>query len=240
MRSALLLLGLLARCVTGYQVLVTDQDEVRSLFRSPLPTRIATTDSRSSTRSGRSAAGCGARERRIRSSRVCTPPPLLREPRKEPHNVRFPPAVLFSPSSRGQAALVVYEWQDAKYLGVGADGQQGDNDWSEDVRAFFSAELSPGKLIPFPCSACTSAPSMHSRKASARPISSANSSPRPLHPPNRPSTPRQSASIPPRPAMRLRRTRVEGHIVTRCRRPDTTASASSPSRSKARRTTRRL
>lgn len=31
---------------------------------------------------------------------------------------------------------MVYEWQDAKYLGVGVDGQQGDNDWSEDVRHF--------------------------------------------------------------------------------------------------------
>lgn len=142
MRSALLLLGLLARCAAGYQVLVTDQDEVR-LFPLPTSRCIARTDCRSPTRSGRSAAGCGARERRIRSSRVRTAPPLLREPSSEPYNVRFPPAVLFSPSSRGQAALVVYEWQDAKYLGVGADGQQGDNDWSEDVRTFFAPELSP-------------------------------------------------------------------------------------------------
>ncbi|GAA6007489.1 hypothetical protein JCM10207_006361 [Rhodosporidiobolus poonsookiae] len=40
--------------------------------------------------------------------------------------------VIFSPSSRGQLALVVFEWEDAKYLGVGADGKDSENDWSAD------------------------------------------------------------------------------------------------------------
>ncbi|GAA5986074.1 hypothetical protein JCM11641_005548 [Rhodosporidiobolus odoratus] len=37
--------------------------------------------------------------------------------------------VIFSPSSRGQLALVVFEWEDAKYLGVGKDGQDSENTW---------------------------------------------------------------------------------------------------------------
>lgn len=43
-------------------------------------------------------------------------------------------AVLFSPASRGQAALVIFEWQDSKYLGVNPEGEPKLNDWAEDVR----------------------------------------------------------------------------------------------------------
>ncbi|GAA5906493.1 hypothetical protein JCM6882_004450 [Rhodosporidiobolus microsporus] len=40
--------------------------------------------------------------------------------------------VIFSPASRGQLALVVFEWEDAKYLGVDASGHESENDWSPD------------------------------------------------------------------------------------------------------------
>ncbi|GAA5957944.1 hypothetical protein JCM10213_002267 [Rhodosporidiobolus nylandii] len=40
--------------------------------------------------------------------------------------------VIFSPASRGQLALVVFEWEDAKYLGVSADGKDNENDWAAD------------------------------------------------------------------------------------------------------------
>ncbi|GAA5872115.1 hypothetical protein JCM1840_006322 [Sporobolomyces johnsonii] len=40
--------------------------------------------------------------------------------------------VLFSPSSRGQLALVVFEWEDVKYLGVEPSGNSDENDWQED------------------------------------------------------------------------------------------------------------
>ncbi|KAG0661507.1 hypothetical protein C6P46_003919 [Rhodotorula mucilaginosa] len=40
--------------------------------------------------------------------------------------------VIFSPASRGQLALVIFEWKDSKYLGVNPDGQATENDWSED------------------------------------------------------------------------------------------------------------
>ncbi|GAA6012680.1 hypothetical protein JCM8202_003410 [Rhodotorula sphaerocarpa] len=40
--------------------------------------------------------------------------------------------VLFSPASRGQAALVIFEWQDSKYLGVNPEGEPKLNDWAED------------------------------------------------------------------------------------------------------------
>lgn len=53
-------------------------------------------------------------------------------------------AVLFSPSSRGQLALAFFEWDDAQWLGVGADAQGGKNDWSADVR---SRSLSLSSLV---------------------------------------------------------------------------------------------
>ncbi|KAK4057820.1 hypothetical protein OIO90_001039 [Microbotryomycetes sp. JL221] len=40
--------------------------------------------------------------------------------------------VLFSPSSRGQLALVIFEWQDAKYLGTDQNGQSTDNNWTNE------------------------------------------------------------------------------------------------------------
>ncbi|KAM0789008.1 hypothetical protein ACM66B_003076 [Microbotryomycetes sp. NB124-2] len=40
--------------------------------------------------------------------------------------------VIFSPGSRGQLALVIFEWQDAKYLGTDQNGQSTLNEWSQD------------------------------------------------------------------------------------------------------------
>lgn len=42
-------------------------------------------------------------------------------------------AVLFGPSSKGQLALVVYEWKDAKYLGVDQDDPTEQNAWEANV-----------------------------------------------------------------------------------------------------------
>jgi hypothetical protein len=42
-------------------------------------------------------------------------------------------AVVFAPGSRGQLALVIFEWKDAKYLGVDQSGQASDNQWEDDV-----------------------------------------------------------------------------------------------------------
>ena len=42
-------------------------------------------------------------------------------------------AVVFSPGSRGQLALVIFEWKDAKYLGVDQSGNSTDNQWEDDV-----------------------------------------------------------------------------------------------------------
>ncbi|GAA6056885.1 hypothetical protein JCM3770_005128 [Rhodotorula araucariae] len=86
MLPALLLVGLLAHCVQGYQVLVSDQDKVRQVCSGMW--------------------GSGGKQS-----------PFIE--------------VLFSPASRGQLALVIFEWDDAQWLGVGADGQSGTNDWSE-------------------------------------------------------------------------------------------------------------
>ncbi|KPV72192.1 uncharacterized protein RHOBADRAFT_56014 [Rhodotorula graminis WP1] len=83
----LALFSVFVQLVQGYQVLVTDQDEVRQVC------------------SGMYGSG-GAQEPYIE--------------------------VLFSPSSRGQLALAFFEWDDAQWLGVGADGQGGKNDWSAD------------------------------------------------------------------------------------------------------------
>ncbi|BGP39303.1 hypothetical protein JCM10449v2_003241 [Rhodotorula kratochvilovae] len=83
----LLLLELLAHCVHGYQVLVSDQDEVRQVCSGMW--------------------GSGGKQA-----------PFIE--------------VLFSPASRGQLALVIFEWEDAQWLGVSADGKGGANDWSKD------------------------------------------------------------------------------------------------------------
>ncbi|GAA6004977.1 hypothetical protein JCM11491_002296 [Sporobolomyces phaffii] len=40
--------------------------------------------------------------------------------------------ILFAPASRGQLALVVFEWEDAKYLGMDPTGENKLNDWQED------------------------------------------------------------------------------------------------------------
>lgn len=43
--------------------------------------------------------------------------------------------MIFGPASRGAAALVIYEWEDARYLGIENDGSgAGDNEW-DDVRS---------------------------------------------------------------------------------------------------------
>lgn len=48
-------------------------------------------------------------------------------------------AVIFGPSSRGQVALVIYEWQDASHLGIDKNGQSTEDTWSDEVS--FSAWL---------------------------------------------------------------------------------------------------
>ncbi|GAA5967802.1 hypothetical protein JCM3765_001442 [Sporobolomyces pararoseus] len=40
--------------------------------------------------------------------------------------------ILFAPASRGQLALVVFEWEDAKYLGMDPSGENKLNDWQQD------------------------------------------------------------------------------------------------------------
>ncbi|GAA5892607.1 uncharacterized protein JCM6883_007412 [Sporobolomyces salmoneus] len=40
--------------------------------------------------------------------------------------------ILFAPASRGQLALVVFEWEDAKYLGKDPSGENKLNDWQQD------------------------------------------------------------------------------------------------------------
>ncbi|GAA5986577.1 hypothetical protein JCM10908_003807 [Rhodotorula pacifica] len=40
--------------------------------------------------------------------------------------------VIFSPASRGQLALVIFEWKDSKYLGISPEGGASENTWSED------------------------------------------------------------------------------------------------------------
>jgi hypothetical protein len=50
--------------------------------------------------------------------------------------------VIFGPASSGQLALVVYEWQDAKWLGINPSNKQAENSWQEDVSIFI--------YLPFP------------------------------------------------------------------------------------------
>lgn len=97
-------------------------------------------------RCGKSAAECGAKAQKLRSLRV-RDPALAMGPgwlQGLLLNVRGG-AVLFSPASRGQLALVISEWKDSKYLGVDPGGQPTENDWSEDV----SFPVAPGSLRLF-------------------------------------------------------------------------------------------
>ncbi|KAH8917494.1 hypothetical protein BT69DRAFT_1313736 [Atractiella rhizophila] len=41
--------------------------------------------------------------------------------------------IIFGPSSKGYLALVVYEWADARYLGVDPTGTNVENEWGDDV-----------------------------------------------------------------------------------------------------------
>lgn len=52
-------------------------------------------------------------------------------------------SVLFGPSSKGQLALVIYEWQDAKYLGVDESDQSTPNTWSTNVSHLFMVLQNP-------------------------------------------------------------------------------------------------
>ncbi|PLW21647.1 hypothetical protein PCANC_01096 [Puccinia coronata f. sp. avenae] len=40
--------------------------------------------------------------------------------------------IIFGPASSGQLALVVYEWEDAKWLGINPSNKQAENSWQED------------------------------------------------------------------------------------------------------------
>lgn len=40
--------------------------------------------------------------------------------------------IIFGPASSGQLALVIYEWQDAKWLGINPSNHQAENSWQED------------------------------------------------------------------------------------------------------------
>lgn len=41
--------------------------------------------------------------------------------------------VIFGPASKGQVALVIYEWEDAKYLGIDTKDRKEENQWEDDV-----------------------------------------------------------------------------------------------------------
>lgn len=46
----------------------------------------------------------------------------------------IPFQVVFSPSARGQLALIIYEWSDARYIGIDSDGSGiGENQWESEV-----------------------------------------------------------------------------------------------------------
>lgn len=106
---AILFLCLL-RTASAYQVLISDQDEVRQVC-----TGMWGKGSQDAFIEGESKSG------------GCPPAAEYKLTRHE-H------AVLFSPSSRGQLALVIFEWQDAKYLGVDPSAEGTENHWSEEVR----------------------------------------------------------------------------------------------------------
>lgn len=56
-----------------------------------------------------------------------------RKPNLSPTRLSSRAAVIFSPSSRGQLALVIFEWNDASHLGVDQNGQSTENEWSDEV-----------------------------------------------------------------------------------------------------------
>ncbi|KAK4703861.1 chitin deacetylase, partial [Phenoliferia sp. Uapishka_3] len=74
--------------------------------------------------------------------------------------------VIFAASSRGQLALVIFEWEDAKYLGVDPSGSTSDNAWTEDQRVYICtlsaleanlcSESDLGKFITTPSSLSSS------------------------------------------------------------------------------------
>ena len=77
------------------------------------------------------AAGCGgAVEAKILALKVRS----LLQSSALLSGLTFSSAVLFSPSSRGQLALIIYEWKDAKYIGIDADGSgASENQWEDEV-----------------------------------------------------------------------------------------------------------
>ena len=94
---------------------------------------------RMQTRQGRCAAGCGgaaagshgwkvrraAIELQLNTDTFCVDGVDLHGKRR---------TVVFSPSSRGQLALIIYEWNDARYIGIDSDGSgAGQNEWEDQV-----------------------------------------------------------------------------------------------------------
>ena len=59
---------------------------------------------------------------------------LVTSPEKPRSLADTPRAVLFTPASRGQLALVIFEWEDASHLGIDKNGQSTENEWSDEVR----------------------------------------------------------------------------------------------------------
>lgn len=67
--------------------------------------------------------------------------------------------VLFAPSSRGQLALVIFEWSDGRYLGVDQSGNTSENQWSTErvyictlsaLQASLCTEADLGRFITTP------------------------------------------------------------------------------------------
>lgn len=112
----LALLGLILPLSTSaYQVLISDQDDVRQVC----------TGMWGKGKQDAFIEGTANGRRVQRGSRGRRRDELTRG---------FDYAVLFSPSSRGQLALVIFEWQDAKYLGVNPNAENTENHWSDEVR----------------------------------------------------------------------------------------------------------
>lgn len=110
-RSTFLYLALLTQSVAAYQLLISDSDQVRQVC------------------TGMWAKG-GTQEPFIEGNLSWFHPSDIAVAHT---TLSFPPPVIFSPSSRGQVALAVFEWEDAKYLGVDPTGNSTENSWSDEV-----------------------------------------------------------------------------------------------------------
>ncbi|CEQ42630.1 SPOSA6832_04486 [Sporobolomyces salmonicolor] len=129
--ALLVLVGLVAHS-TAYQVLISDQDDVSLAFLHPqLHIRKPELTSSNSFQVRQVCSGMWGKgkENAFIEGALRSESTLFR--RAQLIRVVWS-AVLFSPASRGQLALVVFEWEDAKYLGVETSGNDAENAWQED------------------------------------------------------------------------------------------------------------